>query len=189
MNSVAQQTKQTPQTAKADGSLMKKSSLITQKFIELPPQIAGLAIGRKGSIGKGLTSGKFAGITLKSYNVNKTDNGVEIAIVGTPFNILKAEKWLLENIPRWIQTALGNTQCLWFLNPKNKAFVLQIQGPPQFYGVPVGPIPVMHQHPNTFRPASPEFRPQSPPTKSTKSSSSMPSTPTASSLINRSVSV
>ncbi len=169
-----------------------KQNLITQKFVGLPRQIGGIAIGRKGSIGKGLTSGKLGGIKLKNYNVVKTEYGLEIVIVGTPFNILKAEKWLLVNITRWVQKALGDTYCLWCLNPETKAFVLQVQGPPPIYKIPVAPIPMIEsentdqEETSQFRPCSPKY---APPTKSSKSSLSMPSSPNVTENLTRSVSV
>ena len=147
--------------------------LITQVFDGLPQEVAGIAIGRKGSIWKLLTSGRL-GFRLKSYKVINEGGPVSIVIVGTPFDILRAEKWLFQNIEQWVAKAFSNTQtrCMWGLNPQNKAFYLQLHIAPQVCAIPVAQIPVIQEQqqipqsptypPNKlYRPSSPTYPPPS----------------------------
>ena len=181
MESMKQQTTQTterrPQTSYKSGHQRSPRNapqkLITQEFHGLPQEVAGIAIGRKGSIWKLLTSGRL-GFRLKSYKVINDGGPVSIVIVGTPFDILRAEKWLFQNIEQWVAKAFSNTQtrCMWGFNPQNKAFYLQLHIAPPVCAIPVAQIPVIQEQqqipqsptysPNKLhRPSSPTYPPPS----------------------------
>ena len=183
MESMKQQTTQTterrPQISYKSGHQRSPRNapqkLITQEFNGLPQEVAGIAIGRKGSIWKLLTSGRL-GFRLKSYKVINDGGPVSIVIVGTPFDILRAEKWLFQNIEQWVAKAFSNTQtrCMWGLNPQNKAFYLQLHITPQVCAITVAQIPVIQEQqqipqsptypPNKlYRPSSPTYPPPNPP--------------------------